>query len=142
MLQTPLNAFHRECGARLVEFAGWEMPVMYTSIIEEHSYCRQHGALFDVSHMGRIEFRGSDAEQFLERLHVALFRPPHVRNGIIDALVLVKRIVAARPVRAGHPNLQFLSIVMRIAVKARGHRPDYDNRSPLASDGASEIDRI
>ena len=63
MLQTPLNTYHRDCHARLVDFAGWEMPVIYTSIIEEHNYCRQHCALFDVSHMGRVEFRGPDAEK-------------------------------------------------------------------------------
>ena len=69
MLQTPLNAFHRDCHARLVEFAGWEMPIMYHSIVEEHNTCRQHAALFDVSHMGRVEFRGPDAEKLLERLN-------------------------------------------------------------------------
>jgi aminomethyltransferase len=69
MLQTPLNAFHRECHARLVEFAGWEMPVVYTSIIEEHNFTRQHCSVFDVSHMGRVEFRGPDAEKLLERLN-------------------------------------------------------------------------
>jgi aminomethyltransferase len=68
MLETPLNAFHREHNARLVEFAGWEMPVMYTSIIDEHNYTRQHCSVFDVSHMGRVEFRGPDAEKLLERL--------------------------------------------------------------------------
>lgn len=69
MLQTPLNEFHRDCRARLVAFAGWEMPVMYTSIIEEHNYTRQHCTLFDVSHMGRVEFRGPDAAALLERLN-------------------------------------------------------------------------
>ena len=69
MLQTPLIAFHRDCHARLVDFAGWEMPVMYTSIIDEHNYTRQHGTVFDVSHMGRIEFRGPDARALLERLN-------------------------------------------------------------------------
>jgi transposase len=58
MLQTPLNVLHREQKARLVDFAGWEMPVMYTSIVEEHNYTRQHCSVFDVSHMGRVEFRG------------------------------------------------------------------------------------
>jgi aminomethyltransferase len=69
MLQTPLNAFHRQCNARLVDFAGWEMPVMYTSIIEEHNYTRQHCSVFDVSHMGRVEFRGPDAGRFMEHLN-------------------------------------------------------------------------
>lgn len=69
MLQTPLNAFHREHNAKLVDFVGWEMPVVYTGIIEEHNYTRQHATLFDVSHMGRVEFRGPDALKLLERLN-------------------------------------------------------------------------
>jgi aminomethyltransferase len=69
MLRTPLFDFHREQGARLVDFAGWEMPVMYTSIVEEHNCTREHCTVFDVSHMGRVEFRGPDAEKLLERLN-------------------------------------------------------------------------
>jgi aminomethyltransferase len=68
MLQTPLIGFHRDHHARLVDFAGWEMPVVYTGIIEEHQYTRQHASVFDVSHMGRIEFHGGGAGAFLERL--------------------------------------------------------------------------
>ncbi len=67
MHQTPLNPLHRELNARLVDFVGWEMPVVYDSIIEEHHFTRRHATLFDVSHMGRVEFRGPDAERFLER---------------------------------------------------------------------------
>lgn len=69
MLQTPLNDFHRSAGARLVDFAGWEMPLIYSGIIEEHHYTRQHATFFDVSHMGRVEFAGPGAERFLERLN-------------------------------------------------------------------------
>lgn len=101
MLQTPLNAFHRECNARLVEFAGWEMPVMYTSIIDEHNYCRAHCAVFDVSHMGRVEFRGPDAERFLERLNTrnigaatpGMCRYSHMcreDGGILDDVIVSK----------------------------------------------------
>lgn len=68
MLKTPLNAFHRRHNARLVDFAGWEMPVVYTGIIEEHHHTRRHASVFDVSHMGRVRFRGADAGAFLERL--------------------------------------------------------------------------
>ncbi|MBU0640685.1 MAG: glycine cleavage system aminomethyltransferase GcvT [Planctomycetes bacterium] len=68
MHQTPLNAFHRERNARLVDFAGWEMPVVYTSIIEEHHFTRQHCTMFDVSHMGRIEVWGAGDEAFLQKL--------------------------------------------------------------------------
>ncbi len=69
MHRTPLYAFHQDCHARMVEFAGWEMPVVYTGIIEEHQYTRQHASIFDVSHMGRVEFRGPDAKAFVERLN-------------------------------------------------------------------------
>jgi aminomethyltransferase len=68
MLKTPLNEFHRQHGARLVDFVGWEMPVVYTGIIEEHVYTRQHWTMFDVSHMGRVEFRGPAATAFLQKL--------------------------------------------------------------------------
>lgn len=67
MLATPLIEFHRRANGRLVDFAGWEMPVVYTGILEEHHHTRKHASFFDVSHMGRVEFRGSGAEAFLER---------------------------------------------------------------------------
>jgi aminomethyltransferase len=57
--RTPLYAAHRRAGARIVEFAGWEMPVQYTGVIEEHRAVRSHAGLFDVSHMGEIEIRGA-----------------------------------------------------------------------------------
>ncbi len=69
MHQTPLIGFHRERGGRLVDFAGWEMPVVYSSIVEEHNFTREHGTVFDVSHMGRVVFRGPDAERFMEWLN-------------------------------------------------------------------------
>jgi len=59
---------HHKLGARLVEFAGWEMPILYTSIGDEHRQTRASGSLFDVSHMGRIWFTGDDVVAFLERL--------------------------------------------------------------------------
>lgn len=59
--KTPLFEAHRALGARLVDFAGWEMPVQYTSVISEHEAVRTAAGLFDVSHMGEVEFRGSGA---------------------------------------------------------------------------------
>jgi aminomethyltransferase len=59
--KTPLNARHRASGARLVEFAGWEMPLEYSSITDEHLAVRARAGLFDVSHMGEIELAGVDA---------------------------------------------------------------------------------
>ena len=69
MLQTPLINFHRESGAKLVEFAGWEMPVYYEGLIKEHHFTRQHATFFDVSHMGRVEFHGAGAADMLEKLN-------------------------------------------------------------------------
>jgi aminomethyltransferase len=59
--KTPLNARHRAHGARMVEFGGWDMPVEYTGIIDEHMAVRTQAGLFDVSHMGQIEIAGPDA---------------------------------------------------------------------------------
>ena len=59
--KTPLYEEHLKLGARMVEFAGWEMPIQYTGIIDEHQAVRTHAGLFDVSHMGEIEFTGPDA---------------------------------------------------------------------------------
>jgi aminomethyltransferase len=59
--KTPLNARHRSAGARMVEFGGWDMPVEYTGIVDEHMAVRTCAGLFDVSHMGQIELAGSDA---------------------------------------------------------------------------------
>ncbi|MFP4143930.1 MAG: glycine cleavage system aminomethyltransferase GcvT [Phycisphaeraceae bacterium] len=68
MKRTPFYQFHADHGARFVDFAGWEMPLLYTSIIEEHEQVRNSGGLFDVSHMGRVRFSGKDARRLLERL--------------------------------------------------------------------------
>src|SRR5579872_3582210 len=58
---TPLNATHRKMGAKMVDFGGWDMPVQYASLLEEHHAVRQRVGLFDVSHMGEIEIRGAEA---------------------------------------------------------------------------------
>ena len=65
---TPLNAFHRQHGGRMVDFAGWDMPVQYRSILEEHKAVRQRCGLFDVSHMGEADVKGPDALRFLQHL--------------------------------------------------------------------------
>jgi aminomethyltransferase len=66
--RTPLYDRHEAAGARLVPFAGWEMPVQYEGIRAEHIAVRTGAGLFDVSHMGEIETAGPDAEAFLQRL--------------------------------------------------------------------------
>jgi len=66
LLRTPLNDEHRRLGARLVPFAGWEMPVRYQSTIEEHNTVRRAAGLFDVGHMGVLEISGEHAEDFID----------------------------------------------------------------------------
>ena len=66
--KTPLYEIHKGCHGHMVEFAGWEMPVYYTGIIEEHENVRKNVGLFDVSHMGEIEVRGKDALINLQKL--------------------------------------------------------------------------
>jgi aminomethyltransferase len=66
--KTPLNARHRSHGARMVEFGGWEMPVEYSGISDEHIAVRTRAGLFDVSHMGEIEIAGAAALDFVSWL--------------------------------------------------------------------------
>ena len=66
--RTPLYEEHKAAGAKLVDFAGWEMPVQYEGIRAEHEAVRNRAGLFDVSHMGEAVFRGPDAEKAVQRL--------------------------------------------------------------------------
>ncbi len=67
--KTPLNQWHRDHGAKMVDFGGWDMPVQYeTGILQEHLATRKHGGLFDVSHMGRFRFKGASRIPFLQHV--------------------------------------------------------------------------
>jgi aminomethyltransferase len=68
MKRTPLFAAHQRLGGKLIEFGGWEMPVQYTSITDEHLAVRQAAGLFDISHMGEVWVEGPQAEAFLNRV--------------------------------------------------------------------------
>ena len=68
LLKTPLHDIHVAMGARMVEFAGWEMPVQFAGIVEEHNHTRNACSVFDVSHMGRLRIVGADAESFLNHI--------------------------------------------------------------------------
>src|SRR3989338_625120 len=65
---TPLVRLLRDMGARLVDFAGWELPVQFSSVIEEHLAVREAAGLFDVSHMGEIEIRGRAALDLVQKV--------------------------------------------------------------------------
>ncbi|MFM8303115.1 MAG: glycine cleavage system aminomethyltransferase GcvT [Actinomycetota bacterium] len=63
---SPLDAAHRALGARMVEFGGWDMPIQYTSVLDEHRACRADAAVFDVSHLGSVRVRGAGARDLLQ----------------------------------------------------------------------------
>ena len=65
--RTPLFPAHQKLGARLIDFGGWEMPVQYTGIVEEHLAVRQAAGIFDISHMGEVTVTGTGAGDFLNR---------------------------------------------------------------------------
>ncbi|MBL9187439.1 MAG: glycine cleavage system aminomethyltransferase GcvT [Opitutaceae bacterium] len=100
--RTPLRDFHAAHGGRLVDFVGWEMPVQYRSILEEHKAVRRAAGLFDVSHMGEVDVRGPDAARFLNQLvtnDVAKLFPGRVlyspmcypNGGVVDDLLVYMR---------------------------------------------------
>ena len=84
--RTPLYAMHCQLGARLIQFGGWEMPVSYSSIMEEHQRVRTHAGLFDVSHMGEIEISGPRAEAAVQYLTLNDVRPLHTHHLQYSAL--------------------------------------------------------
>lgn len=100
--QTPLRAFHERHGARFVDFGGWEMPVQYSGILEEHRAVRTSAGLFDVSHMGEIIVKGEEAGAFLDFLLTnrvtnqadgkAIYSPMcRPDGGTVDDLLVYKR---------------------------------------------------
>ena len=103
LLKTPLYALHLELGAKMVPFAGYEMPVNYPGgIIAEHRHCRASAALFDVSHMGQLRLVGDDAASALESLvpvdvvGLGVGRQRYgfftnVSGGILDDLMITRR---------------------------------------------------
>ena len=65
---TPLHSSHLALGARMIDFGGWDMPVYYAGINEEHRAVRTTAGVFDVSHMGQVDISGRGAEDFLQRM--------------------------------------------------------------------------
>lgn len=99
--RTSLYNWHVSHGAKMVEFAGYEMPIQYTGIMAEHLHTREHAGIFDVSHMGQIVLRGSEAVAALEKhvpSDVQNLKPGQMRystllnewGGVIDDLIIVR----------------------------------------------------
>lgn len=103
MKTTPLHSQHTALGAKMGEFAGYDMPLYYgEGVLKEHDWTRERAGLFDVSHMGQIEIEGPDAAQFWERLTPSAFQAlPEGRakytvltneaGGIVDDLIITRR---------------------------------------------------
>ena len=101
MRKTALNSIHKDLGSKMVEFAGWEMPVQYEGVRQEHLAVRKSAGLFDVSHMGEIEVRGKDAIKFCQWVttndvkKVADFQAQYTllcnnEGGVVDDVIIYK----------------------------------------------------
>ncbi len=99
--RTPFHEYHRDAGARLIDFGGWEMPVQYQGILAEHAATREAVGCFDVSHMGEVRFRGPQAMAAVNHLvtndvsKLALDQAMYTamcneRGGIVDDLIVYK----------------------------------------------------
>ena len=119
LLETPLTAWHAAQSGRMVDFAGWTMPVQYASIVEEHLATRRAAGLFDVSHMGRLSVTGPDAIAWLDSLltrRVADLAPGQVRYTLVTSddgptglAILDDALVAREPDAAdGTPRLSLV----------------------------------
>ena len=101
LLETPLCAWHREHGAKMGEFSGWDMPIQYTGILQEHQHTRTTASIFDICHMGQILISGQDAAHALglavthnlETLQIGKCRYGFLLNehgGVIDDLIVYR----------------------------------------------------
>jgi len=84
--RTALHDWHASHGARMVDFAGWDMPVQYTTIMDEHATVRSGAGLFDISHMGRLSFGGPDALAIIQKIYTnnaATMKDGQVRYGLV-----------------------------------------------------------
>ena len=83
---TPLHEWHQSNGGKLVEFAGYHMPIQYQSIVDEHHAVRKHAGLFDIGHMGRLRLTGTGSVGLLEYLctrNIGTMQTGQVRYGLI-----------------------------------------------------------
>ena len=86
--RTPLYDRHVALGARMVEFGGWEMPVQYSGIVDEHNAVRGAAGLFDISHMGEVEVKGQDALAFLQ--HIATYDVAAIDEGLANYALMCR----------------------------------------------------
>jgi aminomethyltransferase len=135
---TPLAARHEALGARMVDYAGWRMPIQYTGIIEEHRAVREHAGLFDLSHMGELFVEGPEAGDALAaavtteprsldvgRAHYSMICAPD--GGILDDLIVYRLAEDGFLVVANAGNAAAVSDAL--AERFKGRRAVLDDRS-------------
>jgi aminomethyltransferase len=142
----PLDAWHRALGARMVEFAGYSMPVQYQGVLAEHLHCRTHAALFDVSHMGQATLTGATAAAALERLvpgDLLGLKPGRQRYTLLtnEAGGILDDLMVANPgdeklllvVNASRKEIDFTHIAANLPSGVQLH--EHDDRALLALQG-------
>jgi aminomethyltransferase len=149
MKTTPLTQTHRRLGAKLVDFAGYEMPLTYTTLKEEHHAVRKAAGIFDVSHMGEFIIRGKGARdlvQYVTSNDVDKLKEgqaqysclPRPEGGIVDDLLVYR--LPASPMMGGAPIAIGAGASYMLVVNASNIRKDWDWIASHNSFGAEMID--
>src|SRR2546423_1937931 len=153
LLRTPLCEHHVELGARMVPFAGWEMPVQYEGVIPEHVAVREDAGAFDVSHMGEIDVEGPRARDLLDSLlsndlaRIGVGQAQYTlltneRGGIVDDLI-VYQLDACRfllIVNASNRDTDF-DWIKSHEIRGTDVRDVSDDYALLAGQGARAVER-
>jgi len=155
-LRTPFYDFHVSAGAKMVDYAGWEMPLLYRGIVQEHLHTRTKASLFDISHMGRVRFGGKDAQAFLDGVltrklsdqHAGVSRYSLVCNesgGVLDD-VIVSRDESDWLVVCNAANRTKLLDHFRLVAKSAAMEVTIDDQTErtamVAIQGPAAIDRL
>ena len=130
--RTVLYQAHLDAGATMVDFGGWDMPIQYPDgIVAEHLYCRSRCAIFDVSHMGRIDVEGPDMVRFLQHVLSSNVQALDINqaqyciisnqngtailigNDAVLRLTSIRRSTASFPIRMAVPSTTRISIALR-----------------------------
>jgi aminomethyltransferase len=154
LLRTPLHGRHVEAGARLVPFAGWEMPVQYEGVIPEHRAVRTDAGVFDVSHMGQIDVEGPHAQELLQSLlsndldklgdgDAQYTLLTNERGGIVDDLIAYRLSPHhyLLVVNAGNREAAYTWIKER-EIRGSEVRDDSDDYALLAVQGPRSLERL
>jgi aminomethyltransferase len=152
--KTPLYQQHLNAGARIVDFGGWDMPIQYQSVIEEHNAVRQHAGVFDVSHMTIVDITGPDSKVWLQYLLAndvdklteegqALYSAMlNKSGGVVDDLIVYRlawgyRLVVNCATR--EKDLQWMVLHSRDFTVSLGERPEL---AILAVHGPESIEKV